>query len=340
VRAIRVTTLVLSSAVLLVSSNSFASKARLSALQFADFWKDTQNVFVYPQYAGDLGQYATLELGTVGTFSSPTPPHAEGGFARKFSDGQAGLYFNHQNTALNTAYSGAGFADQANPFFLYFGNGRMGYGLNFSYSNPRGAAHTREYSIGGAFGMKVASIDIGANLTAFGKSENITAGTSAKVLPAIDLSANHSTGAVKYYGGASLARVDVAGATNTAYSVKAGAQDHAFKLGQTGTFFYGAELGYVKTAGTKNFNLPLYAGIEADMLSWLAVRGALSQTLLGYVDAGWANRGLNTPHSTRATLGSTIKAGGFSVDGLLGIASNGVLNTTNLLTNASVTYQF
>jgi hypothetical protein len=333
-RTIKLGTIICSSVFLLVSSTSFASKARLSALQFADFWKDPQNVFVYPQYAGDLGQYATLELGATGKGAGFTTPHAEGGFTRKLWDGNAGLYLGHYYPSVSTALGTA--PDLNNPFYLFFGNGSMGYGLNFSYSDVNSTSQ-KAANIGGTFGMKVSDIQIGAALNLYSKSE--VSGAATKVLPEIELNANHSTGSVKYYGGAVVARTDVAGASSTGYGIKVGAQDHAFKLGQTGTFFYGAEVGYTKASDTdKRVSLPVYAGIEADIATWATLRGAISQALVGRTDISDV-KDLND-NTTKVTFGAGLKAGGFDIDALLAAAADGKLNTADFASNLSATYHF
>jgi hypothetical protein len=335
VRVTRITTLVCTS-VLLISTNSFASKARLAALQFAGFWKDTQTVFTYPQYAGDIGQYATLEFGATG---KGTGIHAEGGFQRKLMDGNGGLYLGHYNSSVSSALSSY---DLDNPFYLYFGNGNMGYGLNFNYSDVKSTANGgpgKTMNIGATFGMKVMDFNVGLVANIFAKSE--VSGVSTKVLPEIELNANNSAGSLKYYFTGVLGRTDTAGTTNTGYSFKVGAQEHAFKLGTTGTFFYGAEIGYSKTPGasgdTKNLNLPLYAGIEADVVSWWVVRGAIAQTLVGYNDTGVKDINGN---STNVTFGSGLKLGSLDVDALLTVAGTGAVNTATFATNASATYHF
>lgn len=334
-RPINFRAILCSSLLLLVSTSSFASKARLSALQFADFWKDPQNVFVYPQYAGDLGQYATLELGSTGKGNTITAPHAEGGFTRKLWDGNAGLYLGHYYQAVSSSFTPAA-TDLNNPFYLFFGKGSMGYGLNFSFSDVNSTAQ-KAMNIGGTFGIKVSDIQLGAVLNLYSKSE--IGGVATKVLPELELNANHSAGNLKYYGGALIARTDVGGASNTAYSLNVGAQDHAFKLGQTGTFFYGAQLGYSKASATASgLTLPIYAGLEADIAAWMTLRGAISQALVGRSDIAGV-KDLNS-NNTAVTFGAGLKAGGFDVDALMAVAGTGTLSTVAFATNTAVTYHF
>jgi hypothetical protein len=134
-----------------------------------------------------------------------------------------------------------------------------------------------------------------------------------------------------------LDRTDTVGTTDANYSLSLGVQDHAYKL-PGGSFFYGTQIGYAKSGTvTKGFNLPIYAGLEADLFSWAALRGAISQSLLGYVDNG--SKDLNT-NNTVATLGGTLKTGGFQIDGLLAAAATGNLNGTSFLTTTSLTYHF
>jgi hypothetical protein len=346
VRTSRTKILVISSAVLLISSPSFASKARLGALQYSSFWKDTQTIFTYPQYAGDLGQFATVELGVNGaaTSSGLGNNHAEGGFQRKFMDGEGGVYLGHNDPFVFSGLTGS--TQQQNPFYLYWGNGNLGAGLNLSYSNANSTGK-KDLGLGFSVGTKLGDLELGLVANVYTKGE--TAGVSTKVLPDIELNANDQMGDLWIYGGANVTRVDN-GASATNYGVNVGVQDHAFKLGQTGTFYYGVQVGYTKTAGvpndTKNFNLPVYAGIEADVASWAVLRGSFSQTLFGYNDAG-TGKDWNGA-STTVAGGVGLKFGSFDIDSLL-VAANGsavnasgvgagVVNGLSLATNLGLTY--
>lgn len=327
--------IVLSSVLMLFATNSYASKARLSALQFADFWRDNQNVFNYPQYASDLGQYATLELGATGT---GTGVHAEGGFAKKTTNGIYGIYLGHHDATLSTIYTASAVSAQSNPFFLYYATGNKGFGLNFSYSNIKTTGN-KEFSIGGTFGMKAESFDFGSNVTLYSKGE--TGAVQAKVLPAVELNFNTTKTECKWYGEASIARVDNGATTETGLGLKAGVQHHMFKLGETGTMFFGTEAAYAKFGVAKSLRLPVYAGIEAPVMGWLNVRGAISQTLIGFTEAAATvgNKDINA-NDTVASLGLGIKHGSFELDGLMAAAGSGQLNGTSFLTSTSVTYRF
>jgi len=304
----------------------------MAALTHSFFWKDTQNVFTYPQYAGDLGQYATLELGPTGVPASTTAAHAEGGFQRKFMDGEGGVYLGHYNNAVFTDLGGTG-VQQQNPFYFYYGTGAMGFGLNLSYSKANSTGN-KDLGIGATFGMKAGDINIGVVGNIYTKAGTDAANT--KVLPEIELNVNDAMGNLWIYGQGTLNRVDN-GTSATGYGVTVGAQDHAFKLGQTGTFYYGADIGYTKVSdANKSFSLPLYAGLEADVASWAVLRGSVSQTLFGYTDNG-TNKDFNGA-STLIAAGMGIKVSNFDIDALLEGAQIGKVNGVAFASNLGITY--
>lgn len=316
----------------LVALNSYASKSRLAALQFADFWVDTQNIFLYPQYATPLGQHATFEYGPTGTLSTGT--HAEGGFAKKMGDRTFGAYLGHHDTVLGTLYTAGAVGEQKNPLFLYCAKGDTGYGFNFSFSDIKSVGE-KEMSIGGAFGSKFGDLEVGTHATAFAKSEK--GAVNEKVIPSIQVSAHQPLGGYKAYGGANFARANVSGASDSKYSLKVGLQDQSIKLGQSGMFFYGSQVSYAKNGNTKGVNLPIYGGLESDLLSWAAIRAAISQSLINYQSAASNDIGAN---DTVVSLGATAKTGNFSLDGLLAAGTTGAINTTAFATSAAITYRF
>lgn len=116
-------------------------------------------------------------------------------------------------------------------------------------------------------------------------------------------------------------------------------------------FFYGAEVisstvenkitGGSKTETT---NVPVFVGVEADVASWMVIRGALRQSLnLLSETKTTGSSGTDLADNTTATLGAGFKFGKAIVDMTLGTGSSGTFGLDddgNNFANASVTYTF
>jgi hypothetical protein len=116
-------------------------------------------------------------------------------------------------------------------------------------------------------------------------------------------------------------------------------------------FFYGAE--YLSTmnknkvgAGTKTevTSVPLLVGVEAEVSSWLVLRGSLTQSL-NLISQSKSTGGSATDPAddTTARVGAGIKWGKATVDMVLGMGSTGTFGLDddgNNFAQASVTYNF
>lgn len=112
-----------------------------------------------------------------------------------------------------------------------------------------------------------------------------------------------------------------------------------------------------------DYSVPVVVGIEHDSASWLTLRGSITQSIFNEQDNDYGDdldstnihagvlqtfpdKKRTRRNTTTVAAGATLKFGDFSVDGLLARdsggtgATNGVLNSENLLTRVAMTYKF
>lgn len=344
-------------AVTMMSTSAFASKARVAALNNAvTIADDVQEVFRNPAEMFGFGDMLTVEYGG-------TP---EGGFFRSNGDTKYGIYFGNRsasfNNAITAANTGAGLTGanalltEQNPFELFYGS-KMGdsawaVSLKYSQAEDKVAPGRKVGTMGLRAGYNTDAFEVYASLGLGGKSEVTNVVTAQS-----DMSVRVGG---EYFIGDSIAFVDVqqsSGKVTPAGGADSKASSMGWTLGyeskirsETAHFFYGVKLASTETkadpAKETTMKLPLYAGVEADAASWLALRGFVQQSVLlntakddpGTGGAATAdNSGLN---DTSAGLGASLKFGKVWIDGTLSAATTGTLNTDTLLATTSLNYWF
>ena len=153
-------------------------------------------------------------------------------------------------------------------------------------------------------------------------------------------------------------------------TLQIGAEDKI--AGEGHHFFYGAALNMPTSSSdrgvsaapelkTQATTLPLWFGVEADATSWLVLRTSLKQNVLltetktDTVSGTTVTSTKSNGNSTVATLGAGLKFGKLMIDGTVagstaytaaGVASasstqsSGTFGFANIMTNASMTYNF
>ncbi len=107
----------------------------------------------------------------------------------------------------------------------------------------------------------------------------------------------------------------------------------------------------VDTAETTTTNLPITIGLEVDALTWLSLRGSVSQDIVLNESENALGQTNTDDNSTNVNAGASLKFGDLTLDGLIGTGNNGgavassqneqgVLSTDNLLTRVSMSYKF
>jgi hypothetical protein len=207
--------------------------------------------------------------------------------------------------------------------------------------------------------------------------KDMTANTIAAIAGATKLELN-STNATKISGGYHMDTMYVYGSVDmTAGEVKADgvkgvdSESSVTTVGVVNShkkdgmdFFYGASAVITtskeKVSGSKTDStiVPLLVGVEAEVNSWLTLRGALSQNLglLSTTKSSGGKAG-STTNSTTSTFGAGFKWGKADIDAILGVGGTGSFgldsgargtdgtgaatdNRTNNFAHMSVTYTF
>jgi hypothetical protein len=364
-------------AVTLASGGAFASKARLAALGNAEHLVDTQTIFENPADIALWGDWATFEMGT-GAFSYSPPAgnagtgalgttNPEGGIVRSAGDARWGAYLGHHSAtaALSrlASINGVGLAIQEeNPLEVFYAmKGDINWGASLFYSNSdKKATHLKQDSAGLRLGARTAVWDanLSVGLSNNAKDETVGATKEVKGKSGARLGGGYYFDTLYVYGSYGMS-----GFKSSANSVDTKDYDGSQlavgvidTMKKDGTdFFYGVSYhmdSYKQKIGTEQKTeasyLPVVIGIEAEATSWAVLRASITQNLiLGSIKdetgiaTGAALTDTNTwNNSTTVAAGTGLKFNKFTFDGTLGAATNGVVNTTNLLANASLTYMF
>lgn len=372
--------LILIAAALLSAGSAFASKARVDALQAPASLKDTFDIITKPDQALLYGDAMVLESGTAGNQgarpSTGTYASAHGGFIRKGDNSAWALYFGNKTPSAHTYRTQMGtYLDLENALNAIYatnmGDMSVGAGLFYAKSarKPDTAAVATPKASQDAMGLYFSaeskagwdaafSLGLGNNAKYDdGTGENkMTGKTTYK------LSGGYKMNSLYYYASMSAAGAKTEDSTAATTGDRSdsgmalGVEDVHTKDGVM--FAYGASYNTATykedaTGGTslgtgiakieKNF-LKLYAAVEADANSWLALRGSISQNVLmastkASTSAGVASN-IDNGDSTTVAGGATLKFGKASLDGTLATATSGVFGTNDFLASTAFTYNF
>ncbi|MDX9730808.1 MAG: hypothetical protein RBT63_03465 [Bdellovibrionales bacterium] len=320
-----------------------ASKARVGSLQGYIGLVDTQTIFTQPAYIGKLGHYVTYEFGS-GALGSV--PKGEGGFLLSSDGARWGAYLGHES-ARQAALRGT-FEKQHNPIDFFYGQDNWAVNVSLSMSNNE-ITDAKQTSLAARFGMVNDGNEFYVGVEALQSAE--TAGAKFNGGPAIDAGYLHRMsetlvleGKVSY----AMAELEPAGG---------GAKTETKDLGVSVGFnhrpveglYYGAGIAYsnndVADKGNNTLSIPFVVGLEKDILSWMTVRGSVSQGILfgstkNEQVAAPNDKTVTNANDTMVAAGLGIKHNGFTIDGTLAAAANGQLNGNAFLANAALTYNF
>lgn len=375
-------------ALALASTNAFATRARLNALGNAVHLVDTQTVLTNPADMMFMGDYVNFESGTTagGAYQSNaegtvTRSFGEGKLGLTLGNqsenasawtGAGGTTVGLRTLASDAFWVAAGqpantglssVKGQQNPVAVHYGMkmADMSVAGTLVYSNYNDkVADEKESSGGFRLGMRNdvwdANLGIGL-LNTYKKGTEEFKGTGG-----YSAAAGYKMGDMYYHGKLVLAgfKAEDAGAekikldrTSIAFSA---IKNHKQ---EGGNLFYGVTLeqsqNKIEFAGgaaeikSKDLLLPLIIGVEADVNSWLAVRGSITQTSIinnfkSEVNGTTASEFAPNLNSTVAAVGAGLKFDKLTVDGTLqgltGDSANQQLDGNDLLTTVGVTYLF
>lgn len=365
----------------LTSLSAFASKARLEALGESKdgsyYIQDNRDMFLNPAHVNYHKDFLTYEWGSTLTNAadSTNSPRSEGGFYRSMGSLNYGLYLGSQVDRVVTkrdVTSDANFQDMNNPVDLFVGGetSAMKWGANLTYSTSEnhnaGSFKKDEDYLGLKAGVEMNNLEVFAHTDIQNKAKGGTQ-TNDEFEGKFGglLGATYMLNDLKIYGSFSRYAADFKDDNGTAVN-KTKYSDKAMKLGvgrtasvndKTKIFTRveynctnnGTERVDNKTYTTKSWNLPVAVGIEHDALSWLMLRGSVTQSLWGSdtTDTTYTKRG----NDTGVNAGATLALGSLKLDGLVGTSSTGstapatgtnkgILSTDNLMTRVALRYNF
>lgn len=331
----------------LVASASWASKARVAALQGADHLVDVQTAFKNPAYINKLNPILTFEFGAAGT-------SAEGGILMQTESANKMLvYAGHQNTSAISAggdlRTSNGFLGQNNPIEVHYGMGDMAFGGSVSTVDNKKSG-TKETTLIGKWGMISNDLYLYAHLTLVSTAEITTGNKKMNAAPGILFGAAKENANHRYFGSIVYgnAKNDAAGVSTTIkdMDIKLGIEDRSMKKADT-DIYYGTRLEHsqrdVEGKKITKTQLPIFIGIETPVASWVTFRGSVSQNLLlgttkDETAASTDADGIGS--NTTASAGLGFKYNNLTLDGVLTAGTSGDINGNQFLSQASVTYNF
>jgi hypothetical protein len=337
--------LVVSALSLVAATPAFASKARLQALQKAEFLKDSQTVFLNPAHINTLGKYVTAEFGG-GT--NTAAPKAEGGIFANEMGGNMGLYLGHLSANQQSLRAVNGFENQNNPVEVFYGKDAWGASLAVSNSKDK-TTDTEEQSVAARFGWDRNGTEFFGTVEAFASSEN-AAGDEFTGSPYVNLGYEQEFGTNYLFAKMNWgsAETDFKAAATKDQDI----DDLGFEVGvlsrKIKNIYYGASISYATRDIGKDITavtLPVFVGLEMDVTSWMVARASIAQSVLL---SSTENENLAAPgdekvtnkNDTTVAAGLGLKYNSFILDGVIAGSTTGDINGTDFLTQASLTYSF
>ncbi len=331
----------------LVATSSWASKARVAALQGANHLVDSQTAFTNAGYINKLDPFLTFEMGAAGT-------SAEGGMLMKTaSSNKIYIYAGHQNTSAITAAGDIrttnSFIAQNNPIEILYGAGDTAYGASLSTVDNKKSG-TKESTLIGKWGMSATDLHAYAHLTLLSSAEIVAGSKKMNVAPRLLLGGAKDSGNYRYFGALTYgnAKSEIPGTSTDIKDtdLKFGIEDRSMKKADA-DIYYGTQINYsVRDIASKKItlmSLPIFVGIETPVTSWLMFRGSVAQNLLlgSIKDETATVTDADGIHSnTTASAGLGLKYNNLMLDGVLTAGTSGDINGNTFLSQASVTYNF
>ena len=355
----------------LLSTNAFASKARVQALgqdsvRGSEYIADSRNVFRNAAALNETKNYLVTEWGTAVDSDGVAAPRAEGGFFREMGAFNYGVYLG-SDSERNADRAAAGtFLAQDNAVDLFL-SGDMGvkWGARLHYANSKdqqtASFEKKNSALGLGLGVVAGAAEGYLNVDISDKSTGATiASDEYKTKPSYIVGGSYTmndyTMFASYESGKVERKLANVNSTTKNSEVVVGA-GRTMEINPTARVFGDLQLNLVTTevvAGkTKVQALPLTLGMEADATSWLTLRGSVSQPVLLNTTKNPAGKKNTRTNQTTVAAGGTLNFGKLKVDGLIGTTPNsraattvtgntnqGTLTTDNLMTRVAVSYWF
>lgn len=369
---------------LTTTSSVYATKARMQALgQDVDrgsfYLKDTRTVFRNAAHINDFNNYILTEWGQSAVAEdTSSAPGAEGGFFTTMGALNYGVYLgsdlDSQNDVRNggnyagtaTAVGATSFVDRDNEVDLFFGGDsgvKWGARLHYSSSKNETTFESKQSSMGLGLGASMGDLEAYANIGIKDESEGAAvAGDKWEADTGINAGLSYQMKGYTYFVnydkiGAKYT-ANGAAAVETSRGLLTVGVGHEEELSSTARIImdlkYQNQISEDKTTVTTEVTtstLPLTIGFEADALSWITLRGSISQNI---VLSSSETKGTNTLKSTvnnttNIEAGMTLNFGKVLLDGVIGNTGtngsaigteSGVLSLDRLSTRVAMHYWF
>ncbi len=378
--------LMLVTVVALASVSAHASKARLDALQNARHVVDIQEVFTREPDQAVNYEAATIEFGGAAAAPEAEGGFIRkmGDSAWSLYLGRSSTTYADFVTGVDATGTFTQAAAQANPLQLTYatkaGDIAWGVGLfyaasefknaqNFTNGGNILAASSVKQNIGGLLvGANNGVWDAQARIGLVGSTEVQTGDNTGAALDPFDnseieinstssamVSGGYRMDSLYYYGSYSMGSGEVKAGGTKVVDLKS---NNVLELGVINSmksegvdFFYGASAVIteqkVGSAKTNSTVVPILAGVEAEMNTWLTLRGAISQPLSFLSTTKTTGTSASSvADQTTTTLGAGIKWNKATVDFVLGTGNSGAFGFDRgaagreTFTNAAFTYNF
>jgi hypothetical protein len=351
-------------AVAVVSSPAYASRARLEALgegkNGSYYIDDARNMFLNPATIAKNKKKLMLELGgaSEGPDSSSSSV-AQGGFINTFGDFTYALYLNNNDdSAVASLGAVSGVTRPRNTIELALaGEGSVNWGLSVLHGGAQDSTTTGSNYWKARFGLDKDNMALFGTVGLYGQGNGATAQDKAKL--SLNVGATYKmdsmTAFANFQSGSLESSVVSTGTILntrkvTSFAIGAGWNKEMTKSTH---MFTRVEADYAKTTNegtlvgntyTTTYNIPVVLGAEAQALSWLAIRGSLSHSLIGQDVSARTDLGGTT--TAAAGLGMTF--GDVTVDGLVATGSSTVYGGANqsfgfgdgMMSRIAMTYNF
>ena len=358
-------------------SQAYATKARVQALAHSAHLIDEQYIFSNVLYANTLENFIALESGLSNTSSSTTTnSNAEGMLGYKLNENKTLiLALGHQDHILLSVRQfansfGLNYTMPQNPIHLFLGlkTDDINYSIGALYSQFKNKLNSEsESSAGISLGVEVGAWQYYGTYVVNNDVE-LTIGDKFEGNGAWSLNAYYTGDSV--HGFLTLNKSFV-----KSYSSGIEAESHDIQTIYLGLLdtqskdgydsFFGAQL--VSTAVNCHLNssvqcdqkytstiLPVWFGYEMQATSWFVLRGSITQTVLlnqSKDELGYPARALDFStgglsefsagtNTTQVAAGVGLSFENLTIDGTLTVGSSQVINTSNLMGQLGLKYNY
>jgi hypothetical protein len=359
---------------MIVGANSaLASRARVNVMGQGEngfifngsgsmYYDDMYNIFHNPSYVNDFKNWVIIEKGVTNATAAGTG-NVEGGFVTSMMGMNFGFFMNREDAfslSRLTLTPGTGNTGVRPIDFVIGGDHGVKWGLGMTYASQKGDVgaaaprNTNDRQLAVNAGIQVADFAPFINYRVTGKSTAIATGDETKT-------SDYAIGVKYMYGeftpyAAYRKAFQKTGSTmnssDKAYIVGVGRNS---KLGENARLVYNVSFGQqtdknnAAAGDAKQTVIPVDFALEADVASWITVRGGLQYRLMDKVTGSGAGTSAGSQDdATTGRIGATFHINKVDLDWALGqgVAAANSLDSSSAgfdggtFTNLSLAYRW